>query len=49
VVAKNIVMEELQVGEWLLFPRMGAYTLAAASTFNGMQLPLHVYCSSKDK
>lgn len=28
-------LPELQVNDWLMFPRMGAYTSAAASNFNG--------------
>lgn len=30
-------LPELQVGDWLIFESMGAYTVAAASTFNGFQ------------
>lgn len=29
-------LPELQVGDWLLFPSMGAYTLCGASKFNGI-------------
>lgn len=47
VVAKEIEMEELHVGDWLAFPHMGAYSTAAASTFNGMQRPTLHYCRSK--
>ena len=25
----------LEIGEWIIWPEMGAYTVAAASTFNG--------------
>jgi hypothetical protein len=32
-------MEELDVGDWLRFPRMGAYTRATASEFNGFPTP----------
>ncbi|XP_062863473.1 ornithine decarboxylase [Trichomycterus rosablanca] len=32
-------MPDLQVGDWLLFENMGAYTVAASSTFNGFQRP----------
>jgi ornithine decarboxylase len=32
-------MEELEVGDWLLFPNMGAYTRATASEFNGFPKP----------
>jgi ornithine decarboxylase len=39
VIAKSDSMEELQVGDWLRFPRMGAYTRATASEFNGFPTP----------
>ncbi|KAM3843166.1 ornithine decarboxylase 1-like [Diretmus argenteus] len=32
-------LPDLQVGDWLLFENMGAYTVAAASTFKGFQRP----------
>jgi hypothetical protein len=32
-------MEELEVGDWLWFPNMGAYTRATASEFNGFPSP----------
>jgi len=34
-IAKDIWLPELEVGEWLYFKNMGAYTVAAASPFNG--------------
>jgi ornithine decarboxylase len=36
-IAKDIYLPELQVGEWLYFKDMGAYTTAAASPFNGFK------------
>lgn len=39
VVAKSADMEELDVGDWLCFPNMGAYTRATASEFNGFPRP----------
>jgi ornithine decarboxylase len=36
-VAKDIYLPELQVGDWLYFKNMGAYTVAAASPFNGFK------------
>lgn len=39
VIAKATEMEELEVGDWLWFPRMGAYTRATASEFNGFPMP----------
>jgi len=36
------LLPELNVGDWLLFENMGAYTVAAASTFNGFsKSPIH--------
>ncbi|PSC69452.1 ornithine decarboxylase [Micractinium conductrix] len=43
-------LPELQVGDWLLFPSMGAYTLCGASKFNGIDAtaPATFYvCSHK--
>lgn len=31
-------LPELQVNDWLMFPRMGAYTAAAGSNFNGFNM-----------
>jgi len=36
-IAKDIYLPELEVGEWLYFKDMGAYTTAAASPFNGFK------------
>jgi len=38
VIAKG-KMQELEVGDWLYFPLMGAYTSATASEFNGFPKP----------
>ncbi|XP_078536884.1 antizyme inhibitor 2-like [Lissotriton helveticus] len=37
LIAEGLELPELQVGDWLIFDNMGAYTVAAASTFNGFQ------------
>ena len=39
VIARAEHMEELEVGDWLWFPAMGAYTRATASEFNGFPVP----------
>lgn len=39
VIAKATDMEELEIGDWLWFPNMGAYTRATASEFNGFPAP----------
>uniref|UniRef100_A0A3Q3SD06 ornithine decarboxylase n=1 Tax=Mastacembelus armatus TaxID=205130 RepID=A0A3Q3SD06_9TELE len=41
-------LPELQVGDWLVFENMGAYTVAAASTFNGFQRPDIHYVMSRN-
>lgn len=47
VVATNFPVEELFVGDWLAFAHSGAYTSAAATTFNGMPKPTAHYCRSR--
>jgi len=39
VVCKDIDLPELDIGDWLYFLNMGAYTLASASSFNGFKPP----------
>lgn len=39
VVMERVELPELFTGDWLLFNNMGAYTLCAASNFNGMPIP----------
>jgi len=36
---ERIRLPELNVGDWLIYKNMGAYTLCAASNFNGMAKP----------
>ena len=45
VIAKG-VMENLEVGDWLYFPLMGAYTSATASEFNGFPKP-YLVCDTE--
>ncbi|XP_033859456.3 ornithine decarboxylase-like [Acipenser ruthenus] len=40
-------MPDLQVGDWMLFENMGAYTVAASSTFSGFQKPDIHYVMSR--
>merc|ERR1719215_1153903 len=35
VVARSVLLPKLKIGDWLYFQNIGAYTSAAASTFNG--------------
>jgi ornithine decarboxylase len=39
VIAKNISFPDLNLGEWIYFANMGAYTIAAGSCFNGFERP----------
>jgi ornithine decarboxylase len=42
LIAASDSMEDLEVGDWLWFPNMGAYTSVTASEFNGFpKPPLH--------
>ena len=36
-VFKDVMLPRLRVGDWFLFPNFGAYTLAGATNFNGIQ------------
>jgi len=38
-IVKDCRLPELDTGDWLIFNDMGAYTMSAASTFNGMPKP----------
>eukprot|EP00123_Amoebidium_parasiticum_P019353 comp24696_c0_seq1/m.46840 comp24696_c0_seq1/g.46840 ORF comp24696_c0_seq1/g.46840 comp24696_c0_seq1/m.46840 type:complete len:479 (-) comp24696_c0_seq1:414-1850(-) len=46
-ITKDARLPELDVGDWLLFEDMGAYTKAAATTFNGMQLARSYYINTE--
>jgi len=37
VVAKCVPFCNLEIGDWVYFSSMGAYTVAAGSTFNGFE------------
>jgi len=43
VVAKRIQFPDMDIGDWIYFKDMGAYTLAAASNFNGFESPSVYY------
>lgn len=49
-IVRNCPLPTLHVGDWLTWPRMGAYTLCGASKFNGMNavdVPTFYVCSEK--
>jgi diaminopimelate decarboxylase len=35
VVARSVLLPKMKIGDWLYFNNMGAYTMAASSSFNG--------------
>lgn len=42
-IKRDFIFPEMQVGDWIVFPAMGAYTVAAASGFNGFPVPTLKY------
>lgn len=45
-ITKGVMLPKVDVGEWLFFRNMGAYTCSAASTFNGFNKPPKYYTIS---
>ncbi|CAK4713516.1 hypothetical protein LEN26_002754 [Aphanomyces euteiches] len=48
-IAKDIDMPVLDIGQWIYFSNMGAYTSAAGSHFNGFSPPEKIYFDSKEE
>jgi Pyridoxal-dependent decarboxylase, C-terminal sheet domain len=46
VIARSVLLPKLKVGDWLYFNNMGAYTMAAASSFNGFVPSARFYVCS---
>uniref|UniRef100_A0A8C7XHB2 ornithine decarboxylase n=1 Tax=Oryzias sinensis TaxID=183150 RepID=A0A8C7XHB2_9TELE len=46
-IVEQCCLPDMQVGDWLVFKNMGAYTVAASSTFNGFQRPDIHYVMSR--
>jgi len=42
-ISKQVALPKVEVGDWLFFRNMGAYTASAASTFNGFNKPFKYY------
>ncbi|KAJ8548460.1 hypothetical protein ON010_g11212 [Phytophthora cinnamomi] len=42
-ITRETALPVLEVGDWITFPRMGAYSFATGSTFNGFSLPSRIY------
>ena len=38
-ITRNVVLPEMNIGEWMIWREMGAYTMAAGSNFNGFKMP----------
>jgi ornithine decarboxylase len=47
-ISRKEELPELEVGDWLYFENMGAYTLAAASTFNGFPRASLIYTNTEN-
>lgn len=46
VISRSVLLPKLKIGDWLYFQNMGAYTCAAASSFNGFSPSKKVYVCS---
>ncbi|XP_013391343.1 ornithine decarboxylase isoform X2 [Lingula anatina] len=46
--AQNIQLPELDIGDWLYVPNMGAYTTVLATSFNGIARPELFYLASDE-
>lgn len=46
-ITKSALLPKVDVGKWLYFRNMGAYTCSAASTFNGFNKPMKYYIISQ--
>ncbi|KAI8907257.1 pyridoxal-dependent decarboxylase [Gorgonomyces haynaldii] len=44
---REFFLNEMHIGDWLVFHNMGAYTMAAASTFNGFRKSSIIYTNTK--
>lgn len=39
LIVKDVMLPELEIGNWLIWKDMGAYSIALATTFNGFSVP----------
>lgn len=46
-IAENIHLPEISIGDWIIFPYMGAYTLCAGSKFSGLKKPKVYYIKNE--
>ncbi|XP_077139031.1 ornithine decarboxylase-like [Ranitomeya variabilis] len=49
LIIEEVNLPELEMGEWIIFPNKGAYSISNATTFNGFQIPAVYYTMSEDK
>ncbi|KAM0735417.1 Ornithine decarboxylase [Formica fusca] len=40
LIVKEVMLPELEIGDWLIWKDMGAYSIAVATTFNGFPIPI---------
>lgn len=40
LIVKEVMLPELDIGDWLVWKNMGAYSIAVATTFNGFPIPI---------
>jgi len=46
VISRSVLLPKMKIGDWMYFQNMGAYTMAAASSFNGFSPSDRFYVSS---
>jgi len=46
-IVKECLLPDMDIGEWIIFRDMGAYSTVLASSFNGMPKPNCYYCLPK--
>jgi len=42
-IVKECLLPDMDIGEWIIFHEMGAYSVVCASHFNGMPKPKRYY------
>lgn len=41
-ILQNALLPEFHIGEWLVFPNMGAYSVCVSTQFNGFRIPQYI-------
>ncbi len=47
-IGRDVLLPEMNVGDWLVYEDMGAYTMCAASNFNGFRKSTVIYTNTED-